>query len=265
MNEIWKPYLMKGIFDEKTRLEFSVFGEVKSYNVLSPNGRLINGGLQQGYPIIRFKRFKEMDAKDVESLQSLENEIKSLKDELRIQNKIKNKKNAEYKEIASAERKITKITSEVEKLSKKLKKDRNKINKKRSVYHHIFIHKAVAELFLTNDDPINKTYVLHKNFNKLDNNKDNLIWATKEEVTQHSFKSPKWIEHNLKLERSKTVRRGFSKLNYNDVVLIKRKLSRGEPMSRLARRFGVSDMQIHRIKTGENWGDVKLNLVEDDK
>ena len=26
----------------------------------------------------------------------------------------------------------------------------------------------------------------------------------------------------------------------------------------LAKQFGVSEMQLHRIKTGENWGDLQV-------
>lgn len=261
MNEIWKPYVMDGVFDEKTRLEFSIYGEIKSFSSHQPEGRLINGSLQLGYPIIRFKRFNPMDDASADLIKELENQIKALKDDLKPYKAILRKKSIEYKEQKAAERKILKLNSEIERLQKKLVKDRHKINKKRSVYHHILVHKAVAELFIENNDP-EKAFVIHKNFNKLDNHIDNLMWATKEEVTQHSFKSPNWIKHNLKLERSEKPRRGFSKLTYNDVVLIKIKLSKGEPMSRLARRFGVSDMQIHRIKTGENWADVKVSLNE---
>lgn len=51
----------------------------------------------------------------------------------------------------------------------------------------------VAEAFLPN--PENKPLVHHKNFNKLDNNKDNLVWLTYEEHNkihaQHRKKKPK--------------------------------------------------------------------------
>jgi len=261
MNDTWKTYHMEGAFDEKSRLEFSSYGEVKSITANNPEGRLIKGSLQQGYPIIRFKKLAPMDDVSSEMLNAADAKIKSLKLEIKTLKLILKGNDVDYNESKNAERKIVKLTAELEKLIKKQQKDRHKINKKRSIYFHVLVHKAVAELFLENNDP-KKTYVIHKNFNKLDNNVDNLMWATREEVVEHSFKSPKWVEHNLKLERSQTPRRLFSKLTYNDVVLIKIKLSKGEPMARLARRFGVSDMQIHRIKTGENWGDVKLSLNE---
>lgn len=261
MNDIWRAYHIDGAFDEKSRLEFSSYGEIKSITANHPKGRLINGSLQEGYPIIRFKKLTPMDEVTASIVNDAVSQIKSLKSEIKALKLVLERKDINYNEEKNGERKIVKLNTELEKLTKKLQKDRKKINKKRSVYFHILVHKAVAELFLENDDP-KKTFVIHKNFNKLDNNVDNLMWATKEEVIEHSFKSPKWIEHNLKLERSTTPRRGFSKLTYNDVVFIKIKLSKGEPMARLARRFGVSDMQIHRIKTGENWGDVKVSLNE---
>lgn len=261
MNDTWKTYHMEGAFDEKSRLEFSRYGEIKSITAHNPEGRIIKGSLQQGYPIVRFTKLMPMDQDSANIITAGEDQIKTLKLEIKSLKLILKRKDISYSDEKNAERKIAKINSELEKLTRKFNKDKHKINKKRSVYFHVLVHKAVAELFLENNDP-KKTFVIHKNFNKLDNHVDNLMWATKEEVIEHSFKSPKWIEHNLKLERSTTPRRGFSKLNYNDVVLIKIKLSKGEPMARLARRFGVSDMQIHRIKTGENWADVKVSLNE---
>jgi uncharacterized protein YjcR len=41
--------------------------------------------------------------------------------------------------------------------------------------------------------------------------------------------------------------------------MIKRKLLNGKTrLKMIAKQFGVSDMQIHRIKTGENWSHVKI-------
>ena len=41
-------------------------------------------------------------------------------------------------------------------------------------------------------------------------------------------------------------------------MYIKNKLMKGDITSKkLAEQFGVSDMQIYRIKTGENWGHIK--------
>ncbi len=50
--------------------------------------------------------------------------------------------------------------------------------------------------------------------------------------------------------------RNYSKLNETDVKIIKHQLSIGVPGAALARHFKVSEMQISRIRSGENWSDV---------
>lgn len=49
-----------------------------------------------------------------------------------------------------------------------------------------------------------------------------------------------------------------AKLTEKDVKIIKHQLALGVPAAVLARMFNVSDMQIIRIKRGENWAHVKL-------
>lgn len=51
------------------------------------------------------------------------------------------------------------------------------------------------------------------------------------------------------------------KLSEIDVIRLKKKLldpNRKTRLKILARQFGVSEMQLHRIKTGENWGHIKV-------
>ena len=114
-----------------------------------------------------------------------------------------------------------------------------------------YIHKLVAQHFLEkeNDDQI---YVLHINYDKTDNNIKNLKWATKREKELHQFKNPVFIES---IKNKKT----NYKLTEGKVKIIKRQLKNNRTrITMIAKRFGVSDMQIHRIKTGENWGHVKI-------
>lgn len=49
-----------------------------------------------------------------------------------------------------------------------------------------------------------------------------------------------------------------SKLKESDVRIIKHQLKLGVPSNALAKMFNVSEMQIFRIKSGENWGHVKV-------
>lgn len=112
-----------------------------------------------------------------------------------------------------------------------------------------YVHKLVAEHFLVNNNGI---CVIHLNYDKTDNRVENLKWATKREKELHQFNHPDWEEVVKKRNRK------IGKLTEGKVKIIKRQLRNNRTrMKMIAKRFGVSDMQIHRIKTGENWGHVK--------
>ena len=52
-----------------------------------------------------------------------------------------------------------------------------------------------------------------------------------------------------------------AKLTETQVIRLKKKLfdpNRRTRLKILAKQFGVSEMQLHRIKTGENWGHIKV-------
>ncbi len=51
-----------------------------------------------------------------------------------------------------------------------------------------------------------------------------------------------------------------SKLKREDVKHIRKQINDGVPLSTIARLFCVSEMQISRIKTGENWGHGKRKI-----
>jgi hypothetical protein len=118
----------------------------------------------------------------------------------------------------------------------------------------IYIHREVAKLFSKKASAKHK-YVVHVNHNKLDNRASNLRWATQEEVAKHQQKSPAKIAYKEK-QASRTV--GL-KLNATQVKSIKKLL--GDPKRKLtyrqlAEKYGVSEMTLYRIKSGENWGRI---------
>ncbi|MEO6346324.1 MAG: HNH endonuclease [Aquaticitalea sp.] len=113
-----------------------------------------------------------------------------------------------------------------------------------------YVHKLVAEHFLEQKDGI---AVIHMNYIKTDNRVQNLKWATQREKEIHQFTNPEYI---TKLRIGK---RTNAKLTETRVRLLKRKLNDPNRRTRLkmiAKQFGISEMQLHRIKTGENWGSV---------
>ena len=117
-----------------------------------------------------------------------------------------------------------------------------------------YLHKIVAQLFIEN--PENKNFVTHLDFNKENNHVDNLQWMTYSELGKHHDNNPLVIKG--KENRKKNI--PYSKLSEAKVKLIKRKIfdpNRKTRLKMIAKQFGISEMQLWRIKSGENWGHVK--------
>ncbi|WP_053976778.1 HNH endonuclease [Mangrovimonas xylaniphaga] len=111
-----------------------------------------------------------------------------------------------------------------------------------------YVHKLVAQHFLEQGDGL---YVIHLNYDKTDNRVLNLKWATKKEKERHQFSNPEYKTGSRK--------RTYSKLSEAKVKLIKRKIhdpNRRTRMKMIAKQFGISEMQLYRIKSGENWGSI---------
>jgi hypothetical protein len=108
------------------------------------------------------------------------------------------------------------------------------------------VHRLVAQAFLKK--PSNQhRFVIHLNYKKDDNRFKNLKWATREELSKHHRSNP----------NRETATSNF-KLTPDKVRFIRQQLSLGKTtLKALAKKFHVSDMQIHRIKTGENWAHVE--------
>jgi hypothetical protein len=118
----------------------------------------------------------------------------------------------------------------------------------------LYIHREIARLFLPK--PASKyIYVIHNNHNKLDNSLKNLRWSTLQEMIEHQQKSPAKIAYKkVQANRSEGL-----KLNIAQVKSIKKMLddtNRKLTIKKLAEKFGVSEMTMYRIKSGENWGRV---------
>ena len=132
-------------------------------------------------------------------------------------------------------------------------------NKGKIKNKHVFLYKLVAELFVpkTSEDQI---HVIHLDRKRDNDDYRNLRWVTTEEKMEFVRKSPyiiqaqkNLVEHNIKSDGRK--------LTTTKVMYIKKLLAKPEQRTRLkmiAKQFGVSEMQIRRIKSGENWGHVKI-------
>ena len=121
------------------------------------------------------------------------------------------------------------------------------------------VFRIVAETFLPRPSE-EAVHVIHLDHNKQNDHVSNLKWVDKFEVKVHAKTSPKVIDA-LKREKEMPIERGY-KLNATKVKFIKKLLFEPNRKTRLkiiAKRFGISEMQLHRIKTGENWGHVTID------
>ena len=117
-----------------------------------------------------------------------------------------------------------------------------------------YIHKLVAAHFLP-VPPEDAKFVLHLDHNKENNQLSNLKWATKTEKEKHQQSNPAWRDG---ITRS-------AKLNETKVRMIKERIfdpNRKTRLKMIARQFGISEMQLYRIKSGENWGHIKVSARE---
>ena len=122
----------------------------------------------------------------------------------------------------------------------------------------LYVHKLVAEYFLEKESD-DQQYVIHVDFNKQNNFIENLKWATKDEMFAHQQKNPTVLEAREKQKGRKTVQ--GHKLNATQVLRLKKKIldpNRKTRLKLIAKQFGISEMQLYRIKSGENWGHVKV-------
>jgi NUMOD4 motif len=118
----------------------------------------------------------------------------------------------------------------------------------------LYIHREIARLFLKKPTVKNK-FVIHANHNKLDNSVKNLRWSSLADMIEHQQKSPAKIAYK-KVQANRT--EGL-KLNASQVKSIKKTLDdkkRKITIKKLAEKFGVSEMTMYRIKSGENWSKI---------
>lgn len=121
-----------------------------------------------------------------------------------------------------------------------------------------YIHKLVAQYFLGLPKE-GEECVIHCDYNKVNNYVGNLRWADKKETYSHQQANPSVLEGREKL-KSRCPDAG-PKLTSTQVMRLKKKLLDPERRTKLriiAKQFGVSEMQLHRIRKGENWAHIEL-------
>lgn len=113
---------------------------------------------------------------------------------------------------------------------------------------NLFVHKLVAEYFTERASDLHR-FVIHLDFEKRSNYYENLRYVTKEEMIEHVKLNPNHI--------GKCVTKGNRKLTDSQVMIIKKLLSNSSNrVIMIAKMFKVTEMQIYRIKSGENWNQI---------
>ena len=124
----------------------------------------------------------------------------------------------------------------------------------------LYAHRLVAQLW--HSKPSDKhTFVTHIDGNLKNNHFSNLAWHTRESLIE---KHREMTKLKLKDPRHKRVIRN-SNLVESDIVLLKTMLQKGVVQAKIAKMFCLSEMQVTRIKRGENWGHVKVPQIDEQK
>lgn len=116
-----------------------------------------------------------------------------------------------------------------------------------------YVHKLVAETFVEKPS-LDHKFVIHLDFDKMSNHFENLKWATKDEMVAHNKLNPAVINKPIP-RRTKNY-----KLTETKVIMIKKMLQHDNTrLKMIAKQFGITHTQLNRIRSGENWGYVKID------
>lgn len=114
--------------------------------------------------------------------------------------------------------------------------------------HHTRVHRLVAEAFIPNIDPKNKTQVNHIDGNKLNNRANNLEWVSCQQNMDHAW------ENGLYQRGS-----GCASSKYKDdqIHAACKMLENAEySYQQIADATGVGRDMVQRIAAGKNWGHI---------
>jgi hypothetical protein len=118
------------------------------------------------------------------------------------------------------------------------------------------LHRLMAEYFLPPPEK-DQLYLIHKDYNKLNNIPSNLQWVNANDLDKHAKKSEGYLAF-LKVNHG---RQGKGiKLTETRVKLLKRLLANPDNKTRmkmLAKRFNIAKSTLYRIKNGKAWSHIK--------
>lgn len=129
------------------------------------------------------------------------------------------------------------------------------------INHHdktFYIHRLVGDYFIEGKSEASDS-LIHLDYDKKNNCTNNLKWVPRKQSLEHNRKNPAVIAAK---ERQAGFRPDVGhKLTSTDVMRMKKMIwdpNRKTRLRLIARQFGISEMQLYRIKSGENWSHVRV-------
>lgn len=122
----------------------------------------------------------------------------------------------------------------------------------------LFPHQLIGLTFLKKSSPKQK-FVIHLDYDKKNNHISNLKWATPKELSEHSKKSPHVLEA---IKRRVYTGSHAKKLDEKKVTQLKKEIwnpKRKATMKQLAEKYGIAEMNLYRIKSGELWYHIHVD------
>jgi hypothetical protein len=253
LDEQWKEVTFDFNYVNALKIWISDYGRVKSESKLS-SGRLLKGSMQDGYPIIRLKLFGERDRATEEMLQRFRTDIAALSKKVSAtQKELKTCDNE--RRVGQLQRAVALEEKVLSSLKKKYKKELADSERKRTKNTAFLVHRMVATHFCARPSE-EHSVVIHLDFNKRNNRHTNLKWVTPAESAIHQQKSPAVIADKAQRQGRRAEHSKGYKLTVTRVMILKKRLLEGKPLRLLAKQFKVTETQIKRIQSGENWADV---------
>jgi hypothetical protein len=120
----------------------------------------------------------------------------------------------------------------------------------------VYVHRFVAENFVAPEGE-DKEYILHKDYDKSNNNWSNLVWATESEWKEYQRENPN--------RKGRPARTKNYKLTETQVRMMKKLLKRGKTKRKIiAKQFGVSENCAYKIEKGIRWAHVTVDDDDDE-
>ncbi|WP_136666933.1 HNH endonuclease [Flavobacterium sp. H122] len=254
-NEEWKEVDLKSPFKEKYKLFISNYGNLRKIDLNTNEEKNISQATTEGYPSFNFSVFSPHTEEDLKYLTEERARIAGIKKEITLLKrdlKTCDGKDARFYDISRA---IDAVEVRLETVRKKYNSRLRKIENGRRKSFGTLTHRLVALHFV--GQPSKKhNFVAHLDFDKSNNHHSNLKWMTMEENIKHQQDSPYVIKAKALANINRPIRITRSKLTIHQVMVIKKRINENIPLSKLAKRYKVSETQLLRIKRGINWGNI---------